>query len=299
MVQVVEQRLRAGAAIALAPGVVRPLACAGWRAGLDAGAARVELIVLGPHRYESAPTAPGQRPALLIVAVGSGRLRGTAGEHPFIALTGQVLVVDAQVPIVAHVDEEVRLLRLLVGRDRLPGDLAGEARTAVLSASPVVQSCVAAATTLLRLCRSGGEADAESVAHTLTGLAAGLLAEARQQRLDRSAADGPEQRRAAIDQHVRARLADPALSPASIAAAFGLSLRSVHAAFAGSGTTVAALIRRRRIEAVQRELGSRVMLPRLAELAATHGFTGPEQLSRSFRAVTGEGLRDWFEREGR
>jgi AraC-like DNA-binding protein len=69
--------------------------------------------------------------------------------------------------------------------------------------------------------------------------------------------------RAYIDRH----LGDPELTPASIAAAHHISLRSLHRLFQDDETTVAGFIRHRRLERVRRDL------------------TDPELLSRPIHAV--------------
>ena len=81
-------------------------------------------------------------------------------------------------------------------------------------------------------------------------------------RLDRAQAAPPETRQRALVLSVRAfieqRLDDPGLSPATIAAAHHVSLRALHKLFEGERTTVAALIRERRLE----QIGATCSIPR-------------------------------------
>jgi AraC-like DNA-binding protein len=62
------------------------------------------------------------------------------------------------------------------------------------------------------------------------------------------APDPHEELRARIDRHIDEHLADPTLSPRSIAAAMFVSTRHLHALLAEDGRTVAATIRERRVE---------------------------------------------------
>lgn len=94
--------------------------------------------------------------------------------------------------------------------------------------------------------------------------------------------------RAAVLEHVEAHLADPQLSPASIAAAHFISVRGLHLLFEGTGGTVAALIREKRLERCWAEL----LDPRgkdrpVAVIGARWGFTDPAHFSRVFRARYG------------
>ena len=57
-----------------------------------------------------------------------------------------------------------------------------------------------------------------------------------------------------VRRYIEANLADPLLSPASIAAAHFISTRHLHNVFHEAGTTVAQWIRTRRLEGCRREL---------------------------------------------
>jgi AraC-like DNA-binding protein len=68
------------------------------------------------------------------------------------------------------------------------------------------------------------------------------------------APDPHEELRALIDRHIDSHLADPTLSPRSIAAALFVSTRHLHALLAEDGRTVAATVRERRLERCLRDL---------------------------------------------
>jgi AraC-like DNA-binding protein len=102
----------------------------------------------------------------------------------------------------------------------------------------------------------------------------------------------PEARKHALLTTVQAfiqrRLGDPRLSPAMIAAAHHISLRSLHQLFHDEGLTVAGWIRQRRLECCRRDLSDPALAPRpVAAIAARWGFSSPGDFSRTFRAVHG------------
>ena len=102
----------------------------------------------------------------------------------------------------------------------------------------------------------------------------------------------PEARRHALLTTVQAfiqqHLGDPGLSPATIAAAHHVSLRSLHQLFHDEGLTVAGWVRQRRLESCRQDLADPALLDRpVAAIAARWGFSSPGDFSRVFRAVHG------------
>jgi AraC-like DNA-binding protein len=88
-----------------------------------------------------------------------------------------------------------------------------------------------------------------------------------------------------IDNHV----ADPRLSPSTIAAANHISLRYLHKLFEGQGTSVGGWIKGRRLESCHRDL----LNPSLAAqpvnaIALRWGFVDPARFSRAFRDAYGQ-----------
>jgi AraC-like DNA-binding protein len=84
-------------------------------------------------------------------------------------------------------------------------------------------------------------------------------------------------------------LADPEVSPATIAAAHFISTRHLHALFAENGITVAGWIRERRLEHIRRDLadGALADVP-IARVAARWGLVNPAHFSRLFRTTFGQ-----------
>lgn len=90
-------------------------------------------------------------------------------------------------------------------------------------------------------------------------------------------------------EYIDTHLADPALSPHSIAADHYISVRYLHALFQNEGTTVSARIRRQRLERCKTDLGD----PRLAEetltrIASRWSFSDAAHFSRLFKAAYGQ-----------
>jgi AraC-like DNA-binding protein len=102
----------------------------------------------------------------------------------------------------------------------------------------------------------------------------------------------PESRRharlTAVQGFIKQHLGDPELSPAAIAAAHHMSLRSLHQLFHEEGLTVAGWIRCLRLECCRRELSDPALAARpVAAIAAKWGFSSASDFSRAFRAGHG------------
>jgi AraC-like DNA-binding protein len=102
----------------------------------------------------------------------------------------------------------------------------------------------------------------------------------------------PEARRHALLTTVQAfihqHLGHSGLSPAAVAAAHHISLRSLHQLFHDEGLTVAGWIRQRRLEQCRRDLADPALADRpVAAIAARWGFASAADFSRAFRAVHG------------
>lgn len=94
--------------------------------------------------------------------------------------------------------------------------------------------------------------------------------------------------RARVLAFIEARLADRDLTPASIAAAHHISVRWLHKLFEYEPTTVAALIRERRLERCRSDLTGPALGRRtIAAIGARWGFADPAHFSRLFKAAYG------------
>jgi AraC-like DNA-binding protein len=100
-----------------------------------------------------------------------------------------------------------------------------------------------------------------------------------------------------IHGFVEENLADPGLDSARIAQHFFISTRTLHRLFARHGVTVAAWIKRRRLEASRRALSGTADVP-INLIAARHGFTNASYFSREFAAEFGHSPRQYRHRHG-
>jgi AraC-like DNA-binding protein len=126
----------------------------------------------------------------------------------------------------------------------------------------------------------------------LSAAALEVLATRLAHELDIHAWGVPEARRHALLTTVQAfihqHLGDPQLSPAAIAAAHHMSLRSLHQLFHDEGLTVGGWIRRQRLERCRHDLSDPALASRpVAAIASRWGFSSPGDFSRAFRAVHG------------
>ncbi len=126
----------------------------------------------------------------------------------------------------------------------------------------------------------------------LATVAMEVLATRLARELDAGPWGTPETRRHALLTSVQAfvlqHLSDPQLSPATIAAAHHISLRSLHQLFQDEGLTVAGWIRQRRLARCRRDLADPALAGRpVAAIAARWAFSSAAEFSRTFRAVHG------------
>jgi AraC-like DNA-binding protein len=87
---------------------------------------------------------------------------------------------------------------------------------------------------------------------------------------------------------IEARLTDPMLDSATVAAAAGVSVRYANAVLADVGTSIGQLIRTRRLERCRRALQDPSQATRtISEIAYGWGFSDMTHFARSFRAAFG------------
>jgi AraC-like DNA-binding protein len=115
-----------------------------------------------------------------------------------------------------------------------------------------------------------------------------LFAAALATRTGRDGALLPGSRRRAlltrVHAFIEARLADPALTPATVADAHFISVRYLHKLFEAERVTVAGTIRRRRLERCRHDLLDPALADRPASaIAARWGLVNPAHFNRLFR----------------
>ncbi|MET8145605.1 helix-turn-helix domain-containing protein [Sphaerisporangium sp. NPDC005288] len=133
-----------------------------------------------------------------------------------------------------------------------------------------------------------GPADRSRLGGVLTDLLTALLAH----RLDADAALQPTTRQRVlllrVHEFIQRHLTDPDLSPATIAAAHGISVRTLHRLFQTEDATVAEWIRAQRLEHCRRDLSDPALGDRPIHAVATRwGFPAPAHFTRAFSAAYG------------
>jgi len=93
---------------------------------------------------------------------------------------------------------------------------------------------------------------------------------------------------ARIKRSIVERLADPSLTPGSIARDANISLRYLHLLFAEDGATVASWVQQQRLERIRADLRAHGLRDRsITEIALRWGFNDPSQFGRAFKRHTG------------
>ncbi|MGW7449475.1 AraC-like ligand-binding domain-containing protein [Kitasatospora sp. NPDC054795] len=140
-----------------------------------------------------------------------------------------------------------------------------------------------------------GPADAPRLGGVVVDLVAAWLA----REVDAEAAVPDDSRQRALVEHVRAfigrNLHDPELTPAVIAAAHHISVSYLHRLFGreSGGETVAAFIRRRRLERARRDLADPALRALPVHAVATRcGLPRAAEFSRAFKAAYGLSPRE-------
>jgi AraC-like DNA-binding protein len=95
-----------------------------------------------------------------------------------------------------------------------------------------------------------------------------------------------------IEAYVQQHLADPALTPESIAHAHSISVRQLYKLWSARELGLAEWIMRGRLEGARREIRTNESMP-IATLARRWGFTDATHFGRRFRAVYGLSPREW------
>ncbi|WP_188269935.1 helix-turn-helix domain-containing protein [Streptomyces sp. CBMA291] len=218
-----------------------------------------------------------------------GQLRGHALAGP-----DDMVLFDTSHPLEAGVPEEggrAEVVVLRIARSALPLPATHTDRLLSLRLAPGGVSGMLLRRHLGALLDHAAEVG-PAEAHRLGTVTGDLVASFLADRLDASGLLPWESRttvlRAEINAFINEHLGDPALGPAAIAAHHHLSLRSLHSLFRLEPATVAATIRRRRLERCRLDLADpRLRHRSIAALAARWGLLVPAEFSRSFRAAYG------------
>ncbi|KAA9378096.1 helix-turn-helix domain-containing protein [Microbispora cellulosiformans] len=267
----------------------------------DLGA--VQLTTMSHHRLLA------QRPARLIrqsdpevfqlhlVLVGAGGLAQAGRDAAFQA--GQLLLIDSSRPYEGwrgSADEPATSLVVQFPRAALGlrSDMVGQLTATPI---PVRHGITGVLAGHLKHLADNADGLTSRDAQTVAAVTLDLIAATFGDRLEATALLSPESRRQAllslIHDFVRKRLGDPGLTPATIAAAHQISVRHLYKLFEEQGVTVAAWIRRCRLEQCHRDLADpRQRSRQIQDIATRWGFADAATFSRAFRAAYGMSPRD-------
>lgn len=262
--------------------------------GVDLGAVQVTTFVCSPLLATRTPRhiRRGDPETYQLAWIQGSPLRVSQRRSDCVIGAGNLVFFDTSHPLDAEMPNDgrshvVTLLRLPKGAFPLPAGRADRILSRQLSSRGVTGSLFCQyLDTLLSRGAELGPADNHRLGTIAVDLAAVFLAG----HLDAQDVLPAETRRQAllarihafIDQH----LADTALTPAHIAAHHHLSLRSLHRLFRTEPESVAATIRRRRLERCRGDLADpRLRGQPISAVGARWGFLMPTEFSRAFRAA--------------
>lgn len=277
----------------------------GTLAAHDLGAAQLVDMTAAPIHVARTPRLiRASDPGLYKIEL---HLRGASsvdqGDRDMLLGTGQATIVDTSRPYamaaggpgatVRHpVSALPRLLTLMLPHALLPVSPDRVADVTAVELGRALPTGALVTATLAQMARSAAAGD-DFTAARLVPVLADLLAVGLAGLHDRAATLSVECRQRAllarVQAFIRDNLADPELSPTTIAAAHHVSPRSLHQLFADhAATTVAAHIRNSRLERCRRELTDPARRDRpVAAIAATWGFTSLAHFTRVFRTAYG------------
>jgi AraC-like DNA-binding protein len=209
------------------------------------------------------------------------RVAGVEG----ITRTGDLVVYDTKLPLETRPLDGYLLEMWLVPRALLEPHLPalGRPLMTVLSGRAGVEAlAVSYLDALTRNWDSLSESSMGLAADTLArliGIACGAVAAAQPDAVRAG-------RLAEARRHIERHLADPSLSPAGVAAALGISTRTLHAMFEQTGSSFARTVQRRRLEECRAALVS-CSQRAVTDIAFAWGFTSLSGFYRAFQAAFG------------
>jgi AraC-like DNA-binding protein len=215
---------------------------------------------------------------------GSGALHSSGGQE-LVSRSGDLLVGETDIPIEAwstdHYDHEVWLLPKALVDPHLPA--SGRPIFARLSGHNGVGALAAGYLEVLTR-------NWDSIAETTMGRVADTLGRLLGIACGAAAAQQPDAVRAGrltqVKRHIDHHLADPDLSPANVAAALGISVRTLHLLFEPTGITFARHMLRRRLEECRYALLANPSRP-VIDIVFAWGFSSLSSFYRAFHTNFG------------
>jgi AraC-like DNA-binding protein len=253
---------------------------------------KVDMLTVGKLQSgrlaEFRPAFASNRQSFVGVVMNlSGRLRCTyrcGGE--FVLEPGQLLMWESETACAFEVMDSHRQLYLLLPRDRTPPRLADVAArpSGPLPAGPGSGLLAVVAEQLSAINRELDQLSDAGLAiacHSLVDiLDSALVLAPERQSLNASRLIG-------LRRYIEENLYDPRLCASTVAAAHGISVRTLQQLFSDAGTTVSSWIRERRLKACYRALSSADLSETVTEVAFRWGFNDAAHFSRRFKEAFG------------
>ncbi|MFC4119343.1 helix-turn-helix domain-containing protein [Nonomuraea zeae] len=220
-----------------------------------------------------------------VVLAVSGNPRLSQGDRQARLRPGEFAVYDFNRPYELAYDSAVRLAVFSFPHEllTLPADLTALPFSAESGAA-------ALAVPLMRRVATDHQTYQPSSAARLSTVVTDLISTALAERAEQEPALPADSRRRvlllSIHAFIEQRLGEMELDPATVAAAHHISVRYLHRLFESENTTVAAWIRRRRLERCRAELAAGGARP-VSEIAARWGLPDSAHFSRLFRSTYG------------
>jgi AraC family transcriptional regulator, positive regulator of tynA and feaB len=269
-------RVRRGAELAEASVVVRPL-----------DGVPVSSIEVGRC---SARRPSGEAGQLWLMYVVGGEATAMAGSMRASLATGDLALWPGDRAVSLHVPERLQLLVMALPPERWAhlASPTGEAPCLrIRHDSPIGPMLAGFFDGLGRRLPEIAERDGATVIDMAQALVTRWVDGQRQQ----AGMATPNALLARILAHADAHLGDPGLTPQALAAAHGMSVRSLHLLFEREGLRVAQWIRDRRLERCRETLSQPDWQGRIIDLALQWGFNDPSHFSRAFRQRYGRAPR--------
>jgi AraC family transcriptional regulator, positive regulator of tynA and feaB len=247
----------------------------------------VDSMQLGPC---SARRAAGLDGAIWLSYVVDGSAVASSGRRRESLTTGDLAIWPDERPVNLHVTSHLHLLSMaLVARPGSPVVGLDESAPCIRirhdsPIGPMLAGCFDG------LGRRLPDIDEEHGA-ILVDMARALLTRWADGRRPAGLAPTPHPMLTRVLAHADAHLGDPDLTPQSLAAAHGISVRSLHLLFEREGLKVAQWIRDRRLERCRDTLARPEWQGRIIDLALQWGFNDPSHFSRVFRQRYGRAPR--------
>lgn len=262
---------------------------------IDLGEASLIAMTSRPHRaIRDAALIDGDAPADYLLSL---QLAGEAefrqdGRRARVR-PGDMVFYDSSRPVEITSGEGYRSLCFRFARHGAGGRRAGDLTATTLGAAHGLTPAMAGLLTGLhesldRSVRPAGGATVRATVRHATELARTLFDDELARRGLLEPTDPHELMRERVDRHIDDHLADPDLSPRSIAAALFVSTRHLHALLADDGRTVAATIRRRRLQRCLDDLADPAdATTPVSAVAARWGFPNATSFGQLVKAETG------------